>query len=140
MSDVSRRGFLATACGLAALGAAGASALPAAAATAVRTLPDGRLAVRVASVPELAQVGGAVRIGSVKGTPVGVARTGPRTYVAFNLRCPHQGVPVARSDEGWSCPAHGSKFEADGDLVLGPATKGLAKVRSSLRSGTLTVG
>lgn len=140
MTDVSRRAFLAGACSLMALGGAAATALPAAAASAVRTLPDGRLAVKVGSVPELASVGGAVRIGSVKGAPVGVARTGPRTYTAFSLRCPHQGVPVARDSSGWACPAHGSKFEADGDLVLGPATKGLTRVRSSLKSGTLTVG
>lgn len=137
MTDVSRRAFLAGACSLVAMGGA---ALPAAASSAVRTLPDGRLAVKVASVPELASVGGAVRIGSVKGMPVGIARTGQRTYKAFSLRCPHQGVPVAISSSGWSCPAHGSQFELDGDLVLGPATKGLTKVRSSLRSGTLTVG
>lgn len=137
MADVSRRAFLAGACSLAALGTA---ALPAAASTAVRTLPGGRLAVKVGAVPELGTVGGAVRVGTVKGTPVGVTRTGPRSYVAFSLACPHQGVTVTRTDSGWSCAAHGSQFEPDGDLVLGPATSGLRRVRSSLRGGTLTVG
>ena len=137
MEDISRRALLASACALLALGG---SALPAAAQSAVRTRPDGRLEVRVRDVPELASVGGAVRVGSVKGVPVAVARTGPSSYRAFSLRCPHQGVTVARSAQGWTCAAHGSQFEADGDLVLGPATTGLPRVPAALRRGVLVVG
>ena len=120
--------------------ALGSTALPAAAQGAVRTLPDGKLAVRLRGVSALSKVGGAVSIGSVKGNPVGVARTGKSTYVAFSLRCPHQGVKVVKNAEGWSCPAHGSQFESDGDLVLGPATTALPKVPARLRGGVLTVG
>lgn len=137
MEDLSRRSLLAGACALLALGSA---ALPAAAQTAIRTLPDGRLSIRVRDVPELRTVGGAASVGSVKGTPVGVARISPTSYRAFSLKCPHQGVPVARSSQGWTCPAHGSQFEADGDLVLGPATRNLGQVRATFKNGTLTVG
>ena len=137
MTDVSRRTVLAGACAILALGS---TALPAAAQGAVRKLPDGRLEVRVKDVPELAKVGGAVRVGNVRGTPVGVARTGPSAYRAFSLACPHQGVTVTRSSVGWTCSAHGSEFEPDGDLVLGPATRGLSKVPSALRRGALVVG
>ena len=126
--------------GACALLALGTSAMPAVAQTAVRTRPDGRLEVRVKDLPQLAAVGGAVRVGSVKGVPVAVARTGPSTFRAFSLRCPHQGVVVGRTAQGWSCTAHGSQFEADGDLVLGPATTGLPKVPSALRKGVLVVG
>lgn len=137
MEEISRRVVLAGACSLFALGA---SALPAAAQTAMRRLPDGRVEVRVSTVPALSAVGGAVSIGSVKGVPVGVARTGPSTYRAFSLRCPHQGIPVKRSEQGWTCPAHGSQFEADGDLVLGPATRALSRIPASLKRGNLVVG
>ena len=137
MEDLSRRALLAGACALLALGP---SALPAAAQSAVRRLPDGRLSVRVRDVPQLGTVGGAVRIGSVAGTPVAVARTGPSSYRAFSLRCPHQGVVVTQTEQGWSCSAHGSLFEPDGDLTLGPATTALSRVPATLRRGSLIVG
>ena len=137
MADLTRRGFLAGVCTLA---AAGALAPPAAASGAITRLPDGRLAVTVRQVPQLSRPGGAVRIGAIDGTPVAVARTGARTYVAFSLACPHQGVTVRGGTQGWTCPAHGSTFEADGELVMGPATRNLARVRSRLAKGVLTVG
>lgn len=137
MENVSRRALLTGACALLALGS---TTLPAAAQTAIRPLPGGKLAVRLKGVPTLATVGGAVSIGTIKGTPIGVARTGPSSYTAFSLRCPHQGAKVVKSEQGWFCPAHGSEFEADGDLVLGPATTSLSKVPSRLRGGVLTVG
>lgn len=137
MEDVSRRAVLAGACGLLALGT---SALPAAAQSAVRQLPNGKLAVRLKAVPELATIGGAVRIGVIKGSPIAVTRTGTTAYRAFSLVCPHAGVTVVRSPAGWNCPAHGSQFEADGDLVLGPATTSLRIVPAKLGRGVLVVG
>jgi Rieske Fe-S protein len=137
MEDVSRRAVLAGACGLLALGT---SVLPAAANSAVRQLPDGKLEVRLKGVPALATIGGAVSIGTIKGTPVAVARTGTSKYTAFSLVCPHQGVTVTRSAQGWLCRAHGSQFESDGDLVLGPATKSLGKIPLRRARGVLVVG
>lgn len=134
---VSRRTVLAAACGVLLLGAA--TAPPAAANSAVRTLPDGRLAVRVARVPELSKVGGAVSIGKVKGTPVAVVRTA-KGYLAMSLRCPHQGAEVKRDATGWICPAHGSEFAANGALELGPALKGLPRVSATMNKGMLVVG
>ena len=43
--------------------------------------------------------------------------TGPASYIAFSLSCPHQGVKLTQEANGWVCDAHGSEFEADGDLV-----------------------
>ncbi len=137
MEDVSRRAVLAGACGLLALGT---SALPVAAQSAVRQLPNGKLEVRLKAIPELATIGGAVRIGVIKGVPIAVSRTGTTAYRAFNLVCPHAGVTVARSPTGWNCPAHGSQFEADGDLVLGPATTSLRQVPIKLGRRVLVVG
>jgi Rieske Fe-S protein len=133
---MTRRTLLTAACGLAALGA---MAVPAAADSNVRTLADGRLAVRVNRIPGLSRVGGAVSVGTMKGTPVAVVRTA-RGYQALSLRCPHQGVPVKRDDSGWVCPAHGSEFTAAGALELGPATTALPRVASALKGSTLTVG
>jgi Rieske Fe-S protein len=99
-----------------------------------------RLSVNLKAVPALSKVGGATRIGTIKGVPVGIARTGTSKYVAFNLRCPHQGITVGRTENGWVCSAHLSEFEADGDLVLGPATTGLARVPIKVSRGVATIG
>lgn len=137
MQPITRRSLLVGACAIASLGL---TALPAAADSTIKRLPNGRVSVEVQSIPELAKVGGAVSLGNVKGQPVGLARTGPSTYRAFSLRCPHQGVTVNRDASGWICRAHGSEFTADGGLVRGPAKSGLAKVRSRMKQGQVIVG
>ena len=137
MEPISRRSFIAGVCAVVALSG---SELPAAANTAVKKLPGGRISVNLKAVPALAKVGGAAKIGSVKGVPVAIARTGTFKYIAFNLLCPHQGVTVTQNEKGWVCNAHGSEFEADGDLVLGPATSGLARVPMKISKGLATIG
>jgi Rieske Fe-S protein len=137
MEPITRRTLFAGACAILALGS---TEVPAAANTAVKKLPGGRLAVDLKAVPALAKVGGATRIGSLKGVPVAIARTGTAKYIAFNLQCPHQGVTVTRNENGWVCSAHLSEFEPDGDLVLGPATTGLARVPIKVSRGVATLG
>lgn len=137
MEPISRRTLLTGACAILAIGGA---EVPAAANAAVKKLPGGRISVDLKAVPALAKVGGATRIGSVKGVPVAIARTGTSKYIAFNLLCPHQGVTVTRNENGWVCKAHLSEFEPDGDLVLGPATTGLARVPIKVSRGVATLG
>lgn len=137
MEPISRRTLFAGACAVLALGG---SEVPAAANTAVKKIAGGRLSVNLKAVPALSTVGGATRIGSLKGVPVAIARTGTSKYIAFNLRCPHQGITVSRTETGWVCSAHLSEFEPDGDLLLGPATTGLVRVPIKVSRGTATVG
>jgi Rieske Fe-S protein len=137
MEPLSRRSLFAGACAFLALGS---SEVPAAANPAIKKLSGGRLSVKLKDVPALSAVGGATRIGNIKGVPVGIARTGTSKYVAFNLRCPHQGITVGRTENGWVCSAHLSEFEPDGDLVLGPATTGLARVPIKVSRGVATIG
>ena len=137
MEPISRRSLLVGACAILALSGA---EVPAVANAAVKKLPGGRLSVKLKAVPALAKVGGATRIGSVKGVPVAIARTGTTKYIAFNLACPHQGVTVTRNEKGWVCSAHLSEFEPDGDLVLGPATTGLTRVPIKISKNVATIG
>ncbi len=137
MEPITRRSLFAGVCAVVALGG---SEIPAAANTAVKKLPGGKLSVKLSALPALSAVGGAMRIGSIKGVPVGIARLGTNKYTAFNLRCPHQGITVTKTESGWMCNAHNSEFENDGDLVLGPATTGLAKVPIKVSRGVATIG
>ena len=137
MEPISRRSFIAGVCAVVALGG---SEVPAAANAAAKKLPGGRLSVDLKAVPALAKVGGAAKIGSVKGVPVAIARTGTAKYIAFNLLCPHQKVTVTQNGKGWVCNAHGSEFESDGDLALGPATTGLARVPIKVSKNVATIG
>ena len=137
MEPISRRSLFAGVCAVVALGG---SEVPAAANVAVKKLSGGRISVNLKAVPALAKIGGATRIGSVKGVPVAIARTGTSKYIAFNLLCPHQGVTVTRNGSGWVCSAHLSEFEPDGDLVLGPATTGLVRVPMKIVKGLATIG
>jgi len=137
MASLSRRSLFMGTCVVLAIGS---SEVPAAANPAVKKLSDGRLSVILKNVPALSAIGGAVRIGTLKGVPVGIARTGASQYIAFSLRCPHQGITIDRSQNGWVCSAHLSEFEPDGDLVLGPATTGLSKVPIKVSRGVATIG
>jgi Rieske Fe-S protein len=136
-----RRDFLKSVCGAAAI-ALGPVLLAddATAADGIRRLPNGRVTVTVAKVRGLARVGGAVSLGTVKGVPVAVVRTGPQTFRALDLRCTHKGTTVKKDGSGWLCPAHGSMYTGGGTVTHGPAKRSLATVPASYDGSTLTVG
>lgn len=138
MTPISRRNFFAGTCGLLLLG--GVQALPASANTAVKKLPNGRLSVQLGKIQALASIGGATQIGNIKGKPVAISRTSTTTYIAFSLSCPHQGVPVEKTEAGWRCEAHGSEFESSGDLILGPAITRLKRIPIKVSRGVAVVG
>jgi Rieske Fe-S protein len=44
--------------------------------------------------------------------------------------CPHLGAIVCwnAAEKTWDCPAHGSRFDTEGNVLNGPAASGLSAV------------
>ena len=78
-------------------------------------------------VPRPAEGDGVV--GQRAGLPVGVATVDGRTR-AVSAICPHLGGVLAWNDAEctWDCALHGSRFDADGVRIEGPAVRDLARL------------
>ncbi|KJK33510.1 [Fe-S]-binding protein [Lentzea aerocolonigenes] len=59
----------------------------------------------------------------------GVYRDPEGTLHAVSMRCTHLGCLVRfnAAERSWDCPCHGSRFDVDGEVLEGPATKPLPK-------------
>ena len=49
-------------------------------------------------------------------------------FSALSLVCTHLGCSVEKEAQGFACPCHGSRFDADGNVMHGPAVKGLSSL------------
>ena len=70
--------------------------------------------------------GAVVRVG---GRQRAVHRDENGSLHAVSARCTHLGclVDFNRAERAWECPCHGSRFDIDGRIVQGPATKPLGR-------------
>jgi glycine/D-amino acid oxidase-like deaminating enzyme/nitrite reductase/ring-hydroxylating ferredoxin subunit len=82
--------------------------------------------------------GGAADLGPGEGRVVGdglrqkaVHRDDSGVLHAVSARCTHLGCIVAwnGADRTWDCPCHGSRFDAMGEVLTGPATRSLKPER-----------
>lgn len=97
---------------------------------------DRRLRIDLDKVPDLAAVGGAVKIIDSK-LPASliVARTAENAYAAVSLLCPHRGVEVEyrHAQRHFRCASLGhSTFATDGTLKKGFAHHGLTPYEATL--------
>ncbi len=56
----------------------------------------------------------------------------PEGLAVVSLVCTHLGCIVQAGDDGFLCPCHGSKFDADGHVKAGPAPRALRWLALSL--------
>ncbi len=50
-------------------------------------------------------------------------------FSALSLVCTHLGCTVEKNDQGFACPCHGSRYDADGKVTHGPAAQSLRSLR-----------
>jgi nucleotide-binding universal stress UspA family protein/nitrite reductase/ring-hydroxylating ferredoxin subunit len=92
-----------------------------------------------ASIRDLAHGEGAVL--KLDGETVAAYKDDAGVIHLLSPRCSHMGCTVGWNGEErtWDCPCHGSRYEALGDVIHGPAEKALAKV-DDLPGATADVG
>ena len=60
--------------------------------------------------------------------------TNPKQLIAVNPKCTHQGCDVkwAAGEKKYACPCHGASFDANGEVLNGPATKPLTAYQTKI--------
>jgi len=101
----------------------------------------GAIRLRLADEPELATVGGAIKLKAPGlDDTILVWRSGSE-LAATSIICTHMGceVEVAEGGRSLACPCHGSQFNADGSVRHGPAARPLRRYLVEADETTLTV-
>jgi cytochrome b6-f complex iron-sulfur subunit len=152
--EQSRRQFCAGTCRMASLAALGglAAALEACGGGSPTSPGGGGAALPIVN----AQVSGTTITVDTAGTPLAtngtlalvrtsagdvlVARTGAGSFVALSANCTHQRCEItAYSGQEFVCPCHGSRFDASGRVVQGPAPASLPVFQTQLAGDVLTI-
>jgi Rieske Fe-S protein len=55
-------------------------------------------------------------------------------FSVLSLVCTHLGCTVESTDNGFTCPCHGSKYDSQGNVLNGPAKKQLNALRIEITS------
>ena len=124
---VNRRDFLARASSLAAIAVVSACGDGVLAGGGGQR-PDGQLTITVGDFPSLATTGALVQVGDT----IAAKRTGASSFAAYYMVCTHAGCLTSITNgQRFDCPCHGSRFDANGDVVVGPARDPLTSLATS---------
>jgi menaquinol-cytochrome c reductase iron-sulfur subunit len=68
-------------------------------------------------------------------------RTGPSSFIAYAIYCPHLGCPVhwLPGAKIFLCPCHGSVFNTDGTVAGGPAPRPLFQFEPRVYHGRVQI-
>jgi len=71
----------------------------------------------------------------------GVAVTQPEDslFVVLDLTCTHLGCRVKATENGFTCPCHGSRFNPRGRVLTGPAAIPLHTIPFDVQDGVLHI-
>lgn len=90
-------------------------------------------------ISELTAVGSSKTAGSVIVIRTASGNT-PSSFVALSLICTHEQCTVNYIGEsGFKCPCHGSEYNVEGTVTMGPAPSSLKKYTVTVNNTTLTV-
>lgn len=111
----------------------------------------GMITININDYPELATVNGSVLI-TIDGLPLSdrcagqekiiVTRVSQSAFTALSARCTHQGCctsPYQHQQNAIVCSCHGSRFDAHGNVLQGPATQPLKKYDTNFDDPILTI-
>lgn len=60
-------------------------------------------------------------------------------FTALSLVCTHLGCTLESSADGFICPCHNSRFDAEGRVTHGPAAKSLPTLRVEVRENNTLI-
>jgi Rieske Fe-S protein len=60
-------------------------------------------------------------------------------YLALLMKCTHRDNPLNATKDGLYCPAHGSRFDLNGDVLQEPATRPLKRYATSLDQNNVII-
>jgi Rieske Fe-S protein len=70
---------------------------------------------------------------------VGVRKERDGEFIALLMCCTHVENPVSRKGDGFECTLHGSRFDAAGSVLRGPAQKALQVLRTEMDRESLRI-
>jgi Rieske Fe-S protein len=108
------------------------TAAPAPSASGGSAAPAGNVIAKTADVP----VGSGVIVDKVV-----VTQPTAGVFKGFSSTCTHKGCTVDKIADGTiDCPCHGSKFNLDGSVAHGPATKPLEAKTVTVQGDSIVLG
>ena len=92
----------------------------------IKGLSASYLAIPDKTVKEVKK--GTAEIVNYKGKKVGVYKNTEGKCYLVSIKCSHLGCQLKWNDDEktWDCPCHGSRFDYKGNLIDGPAQKGIS--------------
>jgi Rieske Fe-S protein len=93
------------------------------------------------SFPEADFSDGSSKLVRVSGYPfdLAVKKQADSSYVALVLMCTHAGQPLVKAGGSYYCTLHGSRFESNGKVATGPASKPLMHLPAVANNGQLNI-
>ncbi len=105
------------------------------------TANNGKITLSIDSSSSLANVGGAAYVDYQSGSIL-VDRANNDSFNVLSSTCTHQGCTITNFDTStkqFICPCHGSQFNLNGQVVVGPARTSLTAYQNTFSNNQLII-